>query len=114
MSLSNGIKDVGTEVENVREVREDRDSKVEEKILEMLNIYPGIRMSMMHNAVQVPTRVWRPVFERLLGAGRVIKVVCVDGDGKGKMYTKFFRAEDALIYEKTCLEQHNLTTISRQ
>ena len=111
MFLSNGIKDVDMEVKNVREIR---DSKIEEKILEMLNIYPGIRMSMMHNVVQAPTRVWRPVFERLLGAGRVIKVVCVAEDGKGKMYAKFFRAEDAPVYEKTCLEQHNLTTISRQ
>ena len=96
-------------------------TQIEDRILSVLNVYPGISLSMLHYAMNAPANVWRPVFERLLRGGQIVKItvrqnVCtcdkVWGKSGRKLYSKYFRQEDVRQYETYITQIHALAVIS--
>lgn len=96
-------------------------AQIEDKILSTLNVYPGISLSMLHYAMNAPASVWRPVFERLLRGGQIVKITVrqsvhtcdtVWGKSDRKLYSKYFRQGDVRQYETYITQMHALTVIS--
>ena len=83
-------------------------NKTNKKLLKMLNIFPGVNLSMMHFAMG--SKKWRVALEEMLRGGQIIKVAVVAPDSN-RIYTKFYRAEDVALYERVAANQHNLTVI---
>lgn len=105
----------------VEERREDQVPElgdvVEQKILNMLNIYPGVSLSMLHYLMNAPANVWRPALEKMLRAGLIVKVAVhqksragerVWGGHDRKLYSKYFRACDVRQYELHMEQIHEL------
>lgn len=97
----------------------------EQKILTMLNLFPGITVSMLHHVINAPAVAWRPVLESLLRQQKVIRVAvrCSSTSGvnaaadseqvvaNSRIYAKLFKVEDVRIYERLAREQHCLEII---
>lgn len=108
-------------VSAVEEEREDQVPEpgdvVEQKILSMLNIYPGVSLSMLHYLMNAPANVWRPALEKMLRGGQVVKIAARQrsrvsertwgGHGR-KLYSKYFRACDVCQYESLMEQTHEL------
>ena len=90
---------------------------VEQKILCMLNIYPGVSLSMLHYVMNAPANVWRPMFEKMLRSGQIVKVAVRQrermngrawGGHERKLYSKYFRQCDVRQYESHMEQIHEL------
>lgn len=75
------------------------------KIIEVLTLYPGISVSMLHYGIGKKAHEWRPIFEKLLQKGAIQKVVVKNGGAR--MSSKYFYAHDeCLDFYMTALKSH--------
>lgn len=82
------------------------EQEVEDKIIEVLILYPGISVSMLHYVIGKKAQEWRPIFEKLLQKGVVQKVV-VKNTGADRMSSKYFYAHDeCLDFYTAALKRH--------
>ena len=82
------------------------EQEVEDKIIEVLILYPGISVSMLHYVIGKKAQEWRPIFEKLLQKGVVQKVV-VKNSGADRMSSKYFYAHDeCLDFYMSALKGH--------
>lgn len=63
--------------------------QIEGKILRTLRVYGNLSPSMLHTGIGpgIPSAVWRPVLERLISSGRVIRTETVVADRKYPVLT---------------------------
>ena len=95
----------------------DQEKMLSDKILEMLDTYPGISLSMLHYVMNAPAALWRPLFEKMCRNGQIVKVTVrrAANEWSGherKLYHKFFSAADVSVYEQVITQTHNLDIIS--
>ena len=86
---------------------------IESKITNVLAVYPGISLSMMHYALNMRSSEWRPTFEKMLRKGQIIKVVIEFADSVMRPCHKLFNKEDVDTYEKIIIGYHGFTIANK-
>lgn len=86
---------------------------IESKITNVLAIYPGISLSMMHYVLNMRSSEWRPTFEKMLRKGQIIKVVIEFAETSMRPCHKLFNSEDVDTYEKIITGYHGFTIANK-
>jgi hypothetical protein len=61
----------------IQDLTESNELAMEERIIHVLTIYPRLMPTMLHTGIgpHVPPKEWRPVLEKLIASGKVIREV---------------------------------------